>query len=209
MIAAPIALGLLVLTPESWRDDWAWGLPLIVLTVVIHVLGLGLMNERASQIFRRTERRHPTVVFALVMGTVTLLATSLHAMESGIWAICYQFLGALPGLSICDALFPRGDDNLRERRRGSGKPLETDGNDRGTERMAALWTDRCFLIWHDSQSGIAVHAPRTGSLTQRLGCGPDSRALSQQWPSWLPAVGLLHQWRVYTQRNTYRCSRRM
>jgi len=95
-MAAPIALGLLVVTPESWRDDWAWGLPLIVLTVVIHVLGLGLMNVRASQIFRRTERRHPTVVFALVMGTVTLLATSLHAMESGIWAICYQFLGALP-----------------------------------------------------------------------------------------------------------------
>jgi len=30
----------LVIT-SPWISDWAWGLPLIVLTVVIHVLGLG------------------------------------------------------------------------------------------------------------------------------------------------------------------------
>lgn len=30
----------------SWRADWAWSLPLIVLTVVIHVFGLGFLHER-------------------------------------------------------------------------------------------------------------------------------------------------------------------
>ena len=32
----------------TWHADWAWGLPLIVLTVVIHVLGLGLINAAAA-----------------------------------------------------------------------------------------------------------------------------------------------------------------
>jgi len=30
----------------SWIGDWAWSLPLIVLTVVIHVCGLALIAER-------------------------------------------------------------------------------------------------------------------------------------------------------------------
>ena len=30
----------------SWRVDWAWSLPLIVVTVVIHVFGLGLLHDR-------------------------------------------------------------------------------------------------------------------------------------------------------------------
>jgi hypothetical protein len=29
----------------TWHVDWAWSLPLIVLNVVIHVLGLGVINE--------------------------------------------------------------------------------------------------------------------------------------------------------------------
>jgi hypothetical protein len=33
----------------------------------------------------------------IVMGATTLLATSLHAIEAGIWAIAYRLLGALPG----------------------------------------------------------------------------------------------------------------
>jgi hypothetical protein len=83
--------------PGVWRGNWAWGLPLIVLTVVIHVLGLGLMDRGAVRMSSRMERHHRTVVFVLVMGTMTLLATALHAMEAFIWATCYQFLGAVPG----------------------------------------------------------------------------------------------------------------
>ena len=35
-------------------------------------------------------------VFVVVMGAATLLATSLHGMEAGIWAATYRLLGALP-----------------------------------------------------------------------------------------------------------------
>jgi hypothetical protein len=35
---------------QTWSADWAWGLPLIVLTVVFHVFGLGLISKRAVRI---------------------------------------------------------------------------------------------------------------------------------------------------------------
>ena len=83
--------------PGFWSADWAWGGPLIVVTVIIHVLGLGLINRGTVGVFTHArERRYPMAVFVLVMGTMTLLATSLHAIEAGIWAFAYQLLGALP-----------------------------------------------------------------------------------------------------------------
>jgi hypothetical protein len=84
-------------TPGVWRANWAWGVPLIVLTVVTHVLGLGLLNVKAFQILDRPKaRHHPFSVFVLVMSTMTLLATALHGVEAAIWAISYQLLGARP-----------------------------------------------------------------------------------------------------------------
>ena len=32
--------------PAGWSADWAWGLPLIVLTVLFHVTGLGVMSQK-------------------------------------------------------------------------------------------------------------------------------------------------------------------
>jgi hypothetical protein len=91
------AFTLMVENSTSWSADWAWGLPLIVLTVLIHVLGLGLIRQRVTRFSIRSEgRHHPTVVFVLVMGTTTLLATTLHALETGLWAGAYRLLGALP-----------------------------------------------------------------------------------------------------------------
>jgi hypothetical protein len=41
-------------------------------------------------------RRHFVSAFALVMGVATLWATFLHAIEASIWAVAFQFLGAIP-----------------------------------------------------------------------------------------------------------------
>jgi MFS superfamily sulfate permease-like transporter len=90
-------LSMVVVVPGSWSADWAWGLPLIVLTVVIHVLGLGLVAQRAVGLSNRmATRRHPTVVFVTVVGATTLFATCLHSLEAGIWASAYWLLGAMP-----------------------------------------------------------------------------------------------------------------
>ena len=54
--------------------DWAWSLPLILLTVVIHVFGLGLINERVVRALSRSmDRRRMVPLFALVMGVSVLL----------------------------------------------------------------------------------------------------------------------------------------
>jgi hypothetical protein len=72
-------------------------LPLIVVNVVIHVIGLGLINESVVRVLsgaRQRRRFMPT--FALVMGVPALLATVLHGIEAATWATAYLLLGALP-----------------------------------------------------------------------------------------------------------------
>jgi len=81
----------------SWHADWAWSLPLIVLNVVIHVLGLGVINERiVGRLSHAVHGPHLTASFVAVMGVAALLVTVLHALEGGVWAAAYRLLGALP-----------------------------------------------------------------------------------------------------------------
>jgi hypothetical protein len=81
----------------TWTGDWAWSLPLIVLTVVIHVCGLAVIGESVvKSLGESVDRRGFMLKFALVMGGTSLLATVLHGFEGGIWAAAYRFLGALP-----------------------------------------------------------------------------------------------------------------
>jgi hypothetical protein len=81
----------------TWDANWAWSLPLIVLNVVIHVLGLGLINERVVRgLTGAMDRRHFTAAFTVVMGATALLATILHGIEGTIWAAAYRLLGAVP-----------------------------------------------------------------------------------------------------------------
>jgi MFS superfamily sulfate permease-like transporter len=94
---SPAAFTFVVENPAGWSADLAWGFPLIVLTVLIHVLGLGMVRARALGFSdRRKQSHHSMIIFVLVMGTTTLLATLLHGIETGIWAVAYRILGALP-----------------------------------------------------------------------------------------------------------------
>jgi hypothetical protein len=81
----------------TWIGDWAWSLPLIVLTVVIHACGLAAIGERVVRVLGESvEHRRFMLKFAVVMAVVSLLGTILHGIESGIWAAAYWFLAALP-----------------------------------------------------------------------------------------------------------------
>lgn len=93
---AAAALNAYFVVQSTWRTDWVWGLPLIVLTVVVHVLGLVFINQKAVEVLSRQEGVHgrSRVLFALVISTWVLSATCLHALEAGAWAACYVFLGA-------------------------------------------------------------------------------------------------------------------
>jgi hypothetical protein len=110
---------ILQIADVAWSADWAWGLPLIVLTVIIHVAGLGMISQKVvhGNVGRKIERRRPKLAFVLVVGATTLLATCLHGLEAGIWAVAYAFLGALPGsraamLYSLNAMTSYGHTNL-------------------------------------------------------------------------------------------------
>jgi hypothetical protein len=80
----------------GWGADWAWGLPIIVLTVIIHAFGLGLINKKAASTLSGSGRAGQlSAVSIFVMGGAALSATILHALEAGIWAGAYLLLGAL------------------------------------------------------------------------------------------------------------------
>jgi|SRR5208283_3307562 len=81
----------------TWIGDWTWGLPLIVLTVVIHVGGLALIRERvADALSAPVDHGSFIFKFAVVMSGTSLLVTLLHGLEAGIWAAAYRVLNALP-----------------------------------------------------------------------------------------------------------------
>ncbi len=83
--------------PFMWSADWEWSLPLIVLTAVVHVSVLMFISQRAVHVAgRMIERGAPRLASVVVVGAITLLATCLHGIEAGIWAIAYYCLGALP-----------------------------------------------------------------------------------------------------------------
>jgi hypothetical protein len=81
----------------SWDSNWAWALPLIVLTLLVHVVGLALINVsmvRALNHVRPGRGFFP--IFVSAMGITALLAILLLAFEATLWAAAYRRLGALP-----------------------------------------------------------------------------------------------------------------
>ena len=111
---------LLVDGSSTWTaEDWAWGIPLIMLTVLIHVLGLGLTRPIVLGASRyMVKHSYPTVMFVTFVGLMTMLATFLHAIEACIWAGAYRFVDALPDkrsamLYSLNAMTSYGHTNIR------------------------------------------------------------------------------------------------
>ena len=84
-------------SPFVWYENWAWGLPLVVLTVIIHAFGLLFITQKAERIQNAVIGRYNGHAgFVIVIGSAALLATILHGIEAMIWAAAYQLVGAMP-----------------------------------------------------------------------------------------------------------------
>jgi hypothetical protein len=82
---------------NNWSADWAWSLPLILFTVLIHSFGLLMIHERiVLNLEHGAGNRRFHACFAIVMGATVLLLTVLHAVKGAAWAFAYIRLGALP-----------------------------------------------------------------------------------------------------------------
>ena len=91
------------MTPQDapWEVNWAYALPLIMFTVVIHVCGMGLITERANRLAGDgTLGWRPTFMFMLRLAIAALAATVLHGIEAATWAGAYLYLGALPSRRV-------------------------------------------------------------------------------------------------------------
>jgi len=76
-----------------WRYDWAWGLPVLVLTVVAHVCVLVLALEA---LVRLAPKRKPKLLRSVAVLALTALgAATLHGLEAAVWATLYLGIGAL------------------------------------------------------------------------------------------------------------------
>lgn len=80
-----------------WSHDWSWSLPLIVVTIVMHVIVLGFATTKSVAILSHPARRGEFMLrFCVVIGAIAFLASLLFAIEAGLWAAAYQYVGALP-----------------------------------------------------------------------------------------------------------------
>jgi hypothetical protein len=80
---------------EAWSNNWAWGLPLIVLTVLVHAFALAEIQDRVvRQLPLVLHIRRSSIVLAALMIATVLLLTVLHAIEAAAWAGAYVALGA-------------------------------------------------------------------------------------------------------------------
>ncbi len=80
----------------TWYTNWIASLPLILLTVLIHVSGLTAIKNRAIDLVDGAAARGShNFVFVLMIGCAVVLVTVLHAIDAAVWAIAYLLLGAL------------------------------------------------------------------------------------------------------------------
>jgi hypothetical protein len=80
---------------EAWSNNWAWGLPLIVLTVLVHAFSLVVIRDRVVlELPLLLRARRSEVVLALLMVVTVLMLTVLHGVEATAWAGAYVILGA-------------------------------------------------------------------------------------------------------------------
>jgi hypothetical protein len=105
-----------------WIADWALSLPLIALTLIIHVSALiaitALLARIRPWIETRRGHRMSTALFAIgLIGTIAYVLVALHGLAAAIWAGVYVRLGALDTLADAmlysvDSMAARGASGL-------------------------------------------------------------------------------------------------
>ena len=108
--------------PE-WGADWAWGLPLTVITLAIHgaaVSGVAVLLTHAEALIesRRPERTPVALIVAATGGGVGAILTFLTGLEATIWAGAYLLLGAVG--TVGDAMLYSVDSTRHVVRQCSG-----------------------------------------------------------------------------------------
>jgi hypothetical protein len=96
-ISAKEVLNMDSATIAPWSSAWLWSLPLLIVTVVIHAIGLRIIDHRVSFVLDGGSRNRLLQLASwVIIPAVALCAAILHGCEGAIWAATYFLLGALP-----------------------------------------------------------------------------------------------------------------
>ncbi len=98
----PIAADDVVQSFNTWSSDWLWGLPLMVGTTIVHIIGMGFISRQILKKFpdRIEKSKHHQAVFVLAMSLMTWFAITLHGAEAAMWALAFRLLGAVPNAQL-------------------------------------------------------------------------------------------------------------
>lgn len=79
-----------------WFYNWAWGIPLIVFTLLGHTFALfSMRNRMVTALASYYNDESFSTSFVLAMGVVVLFVTILLAGEATLWAVIYVAIGAV------------------------------------------------------------------------------------------------------------------
>jgi hypothetical protein len=83
------------------EGNWAWGLSLTALTIVVHTVGITVLAFALRWVIHDRVERHSHfrsgelfTIFVGMVGAVGLLLAVLHGLEAALWAVAYLWLGA-------------------------------------------------------------------------------------------------------------------
>ncbi len=82
-----------------WSSDWAWGMPLLVLTVVFHVCVFVLIVKALVRRVHSERSARNLARFFVAIALTALCAAALHGLEATAWALLYVEVGAMSDLS--------------------------------------------------------------------------------------------------------------
>jgi len=104
------------------HPSWGWGLSLIALTIAIHATAVVMLAFLGVKIRARLETRgrelwNLIAVLICMIVVIGMLLAVLHAIECGIWAAAYWWLGAFDSfkdalLYSVDSMSTRGASGL-------------------------------------------------------------------------------------------------
>jgi hypothetical protein len=98
MEVAPVPLSLLMIPPTlvPWRSDWLWSIPLIVVTIVFHSYGLGMLSRGLLILLKNDRNKRPSHALSVfVVGGSSLCTIGMHGLEAWMWSVAYHLLGTL------------------------------------------------------------------------------------------------------------------
>ncbi|MFL5254529.1 MAG: hypothetical protein ACJ8AI_16850 [Rhodopila sp.] len=160
------------MTP-AWGADWAWSVPLTVLTLAIHIVsitGIAILLTRAGTLIERWKPGPipASLLVAAAVGGVGGSLMALLALEAAVWAAAYLLLGAVG--TVADAMLYSIDSITT--RGASGLELQPHW-----KMMGALEAVNGVLLFGISTAFLASVITEARTLLGRLTGRPRTNAL--------------------------------